>query len=120
MSYFIQYNFPCGHVASYKRVKAPPKPAIVISPIVETVTASWPLYCDDCFDRMEYEITTRHLQRHFNLLYEAVRLGWRKSDVAGSLLDIREELGAEIQDFRTVFGQPRQPDDFPYYLVLEA
>lgn len=129
MYHFIQYDFPCGHVASLKRVRAPLKPVIenfgliseselgVISDFytVEKANVTWPLYCDTCFDQTESRITNHHQLRQFRLIDEAFQLGWKKSDIEGSLADIEEELRAEIQEFRTVSCQPRQADDFPYY-----
>lgn len=126
MYYFIQFDFPCGHVASLKRVRAPYKPIMInygvvnesgeVSgfQIVETANVTWPLYCNTCFDQMECIITVHHQKRQFELICEAFELGWNESDIQGSLADIEEELRAEIQDFRTVSCQRRQADDFPY------
>lgn len=116
MCHFIQYNFPCGHVAAYKRVRvhfqAVPGTSCFLYKscnfldfqVVNMVTVSRPHYCDCCLDRMEYEITARYQKQYFNLVREAVQLNWTKSDIKGSLADIREVLRAELLDFRRVYG----------------
>lgn len=122
MASFIQFNFPCGHVASYERVNTPPGASTQSSgyinhgcrvwdfQIVETRRVSWPRCCPACFERRQYALFDRYQKQLVDLIWDAAQLRWNKLDVAGSLADITKQFRADLQDFESVYRQPGQPE----------
>lgn len=123
MVYFVQLNFPCGHLASYERVDPAPGAFTQSSgslnhgcrvwdfQIVKTRRISWPRCCPACFEREQYAIFNRYQTQLVDLIWDTAQLRWNKSDIAGSLADVTKQFRAELEDFKSVYSQRGQPDD---------